>query len=134
MYRRPTLSGGFRTSVRVSECRWPRCFLGMVVVAAALSVLDVVADVVCRHNGRGGVAWGRHALNDHSLRPSLAAVRRSWCSAASLLLADGVEESSPGVTWAEERQRRRSRDALRAATRNSAPARCLQAWCERNEC
>jgi hypothetical protein len=118
----------------VSECRWPRCFLGMVVVAAALSVLDVVADVVCRHNGRGGVAWGRHALNDHSLRPSLAAVRRSWCSAASLLLADGVEESSPGVTWAEERQRRRSRDALRAATRNSAPARCLQAWCERNEC
>jgi hypothetical protein len=76
---------------------------------SALSILDAVADVVCRHDGRGGVACSRNTLNGHTLRPSLASLRRSWCSTAAFVW-DGVEEGSPGVTWAKERRRSQSRD------------------------
>ena len=80
-----------------------------MVVAAALSVLDAMADVVCRHDGCGGVACSRNTLNSHALRTFFAALRRSWCSTAAFVW-DGVEEGSPGVTWAKERRRSQSRD------------------------
>jgi hypothetical protein len=55
-----------------------------VVVAAALFLLDAVADVVSRARRPSRDGLRRQTLNDHTMRPSLA-VRRFWCSEAALV-------------------------------------------------
>jgi hypothetical protein len=59
----------------------------VVAAAAALFLLDAVADVVSQARRPWRDRLRGCTLNDHNLRPSLA-VRRSWYSEAVLMLDD----------------------------------------------